>query len=197
MKIRRLGFDLDDIIADTRTALSDYAFEKFGVELDEEQKKFFKWEDMPNINKNLAKEICLKVKDPSFFMELKPIEGAREVLKFLKKKGRSIHIITSRPETSFIFTSKWLKNNDIWYNTLTCCKANWKPRIAAELKIQSFIDDRVDVMQAFLNFRQSTRFLKLGLMDKDWNHNFKHERVVRLFNWEDVLNLLEVRGRRK
>jgi uncharacterized HAD superfamily protein len=195
MKIRRVGFDLDNVIADMEPRLLQFAKEEFGIELTDKQKKFFKWEEMPDIDLKIAKKIMETAIDPAFFMEVDPLEGAKEALRLLKRKGRSIHIITARPQDTFMFTSKWLKKHNIWYNTLTCCKTKMKPRMAAELKVQSYVDDREDSLEYFINFRQSGRFLKLGLMDRDWNKDYRHDRVTRVFDWQDILDLLEVKGK--
>jgi 5'(3')-deoxyribonucleotidase len=195
MKIRRLGFDLDNVIADMEPRLLEFAKTELGIELTEEQKKFFKWEEMPGMDPKVAKKIMNTATDPAFFMEVEPIEGAREALRLLKRKGRTIHIITARPQDTFMFTSKWLKKHNIWYNTLTCSKMAMKPRMAAELKVQSFVDDRPEALEHFINFRQSGRFLKLGLMDCVWNKDYRHDKVTRVHTWEDILDLLEVKGR--
>jgi uncharacterized HAD superfamily protein len=175
--------------------LLQFAKDEFGIELTAEQKKFFKWEHMPNMDLKVAKKIMETAVDPTFFMEVEPMEGAKEALRLLKRKGRSIHIITARPESSFMFTSKWLKKHNIWYNTLTCCKTALKPRMAAELKVQSFVDDRQESLENFINFRQSGRFVKLGLMDQAWNKGYRHDRITRVHNWDDILDLLEVKGK--
>jgi uncharacterized HAD superfamily protein len=195
MKIRRLGFDLDNVIADMEPYLLAYAKEKYGIELTDEQKKFFKWEQMPGMSQEIAEDIHATAVDPAFFMNIDPVEGAKETLSFLKRKGRKIHIITARPEDSFVFTSRWLKKHRIWYHSLTCCPSAWKPRMAAELKVESFVDDRYETLMGFINFRQTGRFRKLGLMSQNWNAHLKHDRLRRVHNWEDILELLEVKGR--
>ncbi len=196
MKIRRLGFDLDDVIADTSSALLQYAKEEHGVELTEEQRKHYKLEEMPGLDPWIAADVYKQVLDPAFFMDVKPVEGAKDVLRFLKRKGRRINIITARPEDNFSFTSKWLKQNGLWYNTLTCCSSSLKPRMAAELKLETFVDDRFDILMEFVNFRQSGRWKKLGVMHRDWNAGMYHERITRVRTWEDIVGLLEVKGRK-
>jgi uncharacterized HAD superfamily protein len=194
MKIRRLGFDLDDVLADTSPALVDYAREVHGVELTDEQKKIFKWDETPGLDQEIVEDINEKLLDPTFFMEVKPVDGAVEALKFLRKKGRSLNVITARPENNFAFTSKWLEDNGLWCHTLTCCPSKRKQVVAAKLELQTFIDDRFDILMNFVNFRQSGRWKKLAVMHKDWNAHLHHEKIFRVRNWDEIINLLEVRG---
>ena len=77
-----------------------------------------------------------------------------------------------------------------------CCPNKMKPRMATELRLESFIDDDFEVLMNFVNFRQSGRWKKLGVMHQDWNRGLYHERITRVRNWEDIVELLEVKGRK-
>lgn len=190
----RLGFDLDGVITNMDKALDERLNEKFDAGLHTDMWTTFLIEDSDWATPEMIEYAIDGFGDPNFMGSLEPIDGAKEALDFLKKKGNSIHIITSRSKKLFKTTSGWLKDNHIPYDTLTLSK--YKPRIAKELEVRTFMDDHYETLLDFINFRQSGYFQKLIVMDWPWNRPIEREKKIqRAYCWCDVLEILEQKGK--
>lgn len=93
MKTKIIGFDLDDTLV--KTDIIRLASEKFGyTKYSDLTKRDWRFTNFPE---DLRKEIFRMYASPKYMSYLaNPIDGARELMKELKKQGFTIYIITAR-----------------------------------------------------------------------------------------------------
>jgi uncharacterized HAD superfamily protein len=94
---------------------------------------------------------------------------------------------------AFDVSSKWLKDHGIYFDALVCTK--FKPRMAWNYEVRTFVDDDYDILLDFANFRQAKFFKKLIVMDYAYNSERHDKRIERAYTLHDVLSKLEVKGR--
>lgn len=211
----RLGFDLDNVLANLIDPLNDHLNAKFDLGFEREtwtsrlveeldltheicknkKDKDLCLEKVEEIKQELINEVIRTVYDLDFLSTLAPLDGAKGVMNFLRRKGHEIYVITSRKKEAFDISSRWLKDHGIYFDALICTK--FKPRMAWDYGVRTFVDDDYDILMSFANFRQAKFFRKLIVMDYSYNSEFHDKRIERAYSLHDVLSKLEIKGRDK
>lgn len=201
----RLGFDLDNVLANLIDPLNDHLNAKLDLKFVRETwtsrlvEKLDLTDEVCNGKKSdefceeLTNEVIRTVYDLDFLSTLPPVEGASGVINFLRKKGHEIYVITSRKRKAFDMSSKWLKEHNIYFDALVCTK--FKPRMAWNYGVRTFVDDDYDILLDFINFRQARFFKKLIVMDYPYNSGCHNKKIERATNLHEVLARLEIKGR--
>jgi uncharacterized HAD superfamily protein len=194
----RLGFDLDNVLANLMDPLNDHLNEKFDIEFIPEMWTSRTIEDLEldlgeGLQKEIAREVVHTVYDIEFLKSLAPCEGAKSVIDFLRRKGNEIYVITARKLEAFDISSEWLKVHGIYFDALICTK--FKPRVAWNYGVRTFVDDDYDTLLKFADFRQAKFFRKLIVMSYPYNTGLQDKRIERANNMHEVLAKLEIRGR--
>jgi len=194
----RLGFDLDNVLANLIDPLNDHLNSKFDLGFTQETWTSRLVEELnldvdDELEKLLVKEVIHTVHNPEFLAELPPLDGAKGVMNFLRRKGHEIYIITSRKKSNFDMSSRWLKEHGIYFDALICTK--FKPRVAWDYGVKTFVDDDYDILLEFLNFRQAKFFTKLIVMDYPYNSGQHNKKIERATSLHEVLSRLEIKGR--
>lgn len=211
----RLGFDLDNVLANLIDPLNDHLNAKFDLDFKRETwtsrlveeldltheitdgngNRDLDLEEIEEIKQELINEVIRVVYDLDFLSTLAPLDGAKGVMDFLRRKGHELYIITSRKREAFDMSSKWLKDHGIYFDALICTK--FKPRMAWDYGVRTFVDDDYDILLAFAEFRQAKFFRKLIVMDYAYNSERHDKRIERAYSLHDVLSRLEIKGRDK
>ena len=121
---------------------------------------------------------------PGFFLHLPPIPGAIDGVKKLLEWGHDIIIATNHSDTDYIAADKvlWVQRN--------------LPMLAANM----MIGGRKDVLQGDIIIDDNPDYLINSpcrykiCMDRPWNREldeWQHFNFYRVYNWQDILNLLE------
>lgn len=194
----RLGFDLDNVLANLMDPLNDHLNEKFDIEFVPEMWTSRTVENLEldlddDLKKEITREVVRTVYDIEFLKSLAPCEGAKSVIDFLRKKGNEIYVITARNLEAFDMSSEWLKVHGIYFDALICTK--FKPRMAWNYGVRTFVDDDYDTLLNFADFRQARFFKKLIVMSYPYNIERQDKRIERANNMHEVLAKLEIRGR--
>ena len=194
----RLGFDLDNVLANLMDPLNDHLNEKFDIEFVPEMWTSRTIEDLKldledDLQKEIAREVVYTVYNTEFLKSLAPCEGAKSVIDFLRRKGNEIYVITARKLEAFDISSEWLKAHGIYFDALICTK--FKPRVAWNYGVRTFVDDDYDTLLKFVDFRQAKFFRKLIVMSYPYNVGLQDKRIERANNMYEVLAKLEIKGR--
>ncbi len=184
----KIGLDLDDVIADCLEAFLRWYNHKTGKNFLREQFKENDWWLVFGITgdeliKSMNNEFHEKIK----IEDLKPIQGALESINYLLEKGDELFIITARPEKFKKKVEAWikyhLKTDKIkvvhsgMYN-----HADSKADVCKKLKIDVFVEDFVDTALAC-----AEKGIKVLLFNQNWNQNLKHENIVRVRGWKELI----------
>lgn len=196
-----LGFDLDEVVVDLTAELEKHLDINYGIEWPVNcfvnynlVKCIFHRDD--ELNSRIIDDMLIIVNDAEFQFKAKPVEGAREVLQKLKKSGHKIHLVTSRPKQNQPLTFKWLRQNDIPFDTLDVIgHEDQKGFYGKRYRLDMYVDDLVKHLESMWAYKKSWR-KGLVLMTKPWNTtHIDGTRFIRLDTWHDILRHVGVQNR--
>lgn len=175
-----LFIDMDECLYD----LSDFVRERVNKDFNKNYPKGFNknywWADY-NIPKRYF-EYLLNEKE--FFLNLKPVEGAIEVLTKLHNEGYDIHILTCPQynETCFLEKVDSIKSDLPFINIETNFHTSGNKGLFAK-KNRILIDDNL----IYLNQWRENGGIAIAF-NHPWNSEFSGHRV---FNWNDYYRLIK------
>jgi len=189
----KIGIDIDDVLVECAKHFLDIHYDKTGEKISFEN--LFTYDLWVPLN--ISKEECHRI-----FREDFPSYGFLDNPCFIDKSKQSIEMlfkqfkvffITSRPlhikGKTHDFLNKTFSNNDFdihfsgdFYKTQEKSKAE----ICNFLGISLIIED-----QAPIAVDCAGKGIKVLLMDKPWNKDCEHENIIRVKNWNEVLQKLK------
>jgi uncharacterized HAD superfamily protein len=198
-----LGFDLDEVIAQTAGMAVEYLNYKFDCKFGIEVFRNFKFEK--NLysgdfeKQRLAVEaLTHAVTDKELMSTIKPYKEAIKVLNTLKRSGHKIFIITKREKALTGMTNSWLHKYNISFDKLVLTNTESKSSLAKQLKLDFFIDDLEDNLYEM--YKAKARWKKgLVLMTRPWNENdyIDTSKFIRIEKWDEVLKIVSQGNRLK
>jgi len=201
----RLGFDLDEVVVNLADGLSEHIKGNYGVDCSIENFVNYgledaKFSDDKEFNDRIIHETLQIVVDPVFQSSCKPIEGAPETLRELKRSGHELFFISARPLANKKATLKWMNKYDIPFDSVKLIdrKEN-KGWYGASLQLDMFVDDLEQHLISMWRFKDRWR-KGLLLYDSPWNANYvageKFKRVYkRVYNWKEILRHVGIQNR--
>lgn len=181
-----IGFDLDDTITNSSELFVKYAIEynnlkeiTYPVNTNElNQTLAFGWNE-----KNKKEFIKLYLK--KILTEATPNKDVIKVIKYLKKKGNKIYIITARNNSEisnmYEFTNKWLLTNRIDFDNLIINCKN-KASICIKNHIDIFVDDNFTICDEVYKNSET----KVMIYTTKYNKSIKTD-FIRVANWQEIL----------
>lgn len=184
-EVKRIGYDMDDVIIDTDTQLREKIFQLFRVDISREDRQSYYFGDIPDllsklgVSKNELENMVLAAfKDlAKDGMMPGPITGAVKAIKELQKMGHKVYIITARSRDDLII--KHLAKLGIVPERIYFCgsgtvkgashSTNKKANLARALKLDYFIDDSAENLSQFLNTGEKKS--KPTVYDTPWNRS--------------------------
>ncbi len=193
---RRIGIDLDDVLADFHTSLMNYHNQMYSTFLKPGDFKTYLFNEVWG---GTLEEAIQKVNDfhhSVYFKKISPISDSVSSVDALSRENE-LFIITSRPIFIKEETEKWLdkffrnKFSGIFYSSNHYTKAEnsgkTKSQQCKELKISVLIDDSLDYVKQCPSI--GIRGILFG--DYPWNQNGNLPlNVFRVKNWKEVLEQL-------
>lgn len=198
-----LGFDLDEVIAQTAQMALNHLNEVFECYYEFDALRSFQFSENFFSDKKVEQDAVVEcliwaVSDEKMMYKVKPYKEAVKALTLLKHQGHKIFIVTKRPSSMKSMTAEWLKVNDIPFNKLI--HTNHKPKSEYTLKysLDCFVDDLESNLLDL--YKNQARWKKgLMLMTKPWNENdyIDRSKFIRVNNWTDVLKGVDIGNRLK
>lgn len=179
--IRRIGIDIDSVIADTTPHIIEYLNKNFSYNLKLDDFTSYRLQD----NKIIDIEHVNSALDWFYKIGIETvnlINGSKEVI-FNLSKNNKIILITARPHTTRNLTQVWLKRNNIKYDELIFCKASEKVNYIRYFDL--IIEDRLETAETL-----SSLGIQVILLQYPWN-NFKKNtiecsKIIKCQNWEEI-----------
>ena len=171
-----VGVDIDNVIADTEKEVRRVMFEDRGIKLARDDFKHYSLDRMPGITRDDLDFINGRFESGQIFLEVEPIEGAREILARLMNRHKVV-LVTSRPPRIEKYTREWLTKNEIPFHELHFTPESKLNGIAYDL----FIEDQDNFAREIAD--SGTYVL---LYDAPWNRHFTHENCERVHSWDDI-----------
>lgn len=179
----KLGFDIDDTIADGVGFFVPQLNKHFNrdVKLEEIDGRFC---DVYGIEQPLIDEF-FKSFGNDIFKNLKPFPRVVECINKWYDEGHEIIIITARPIVAKEVTEEWLQKQGVKYHQIIFDEE--KSQIAKELGIIAFVDDYPKVAEAMHKAEITTLFMDIPKNRK----NFTSKGIYRVKNWDEVYLTIE------
>lgn len=182
--IKKLGFDIDDTIADSvglSVSLLNEYFDR-DVKLEDVDGRFC---DVYGIDQSLIEEFYKKYSD-TIFRNIGTMPNAVEYINKWYDEGHEIVIITARPEEEAKeVTVNWLKEKGIKYHQLHFNEE--KSVLAKEIGLDLFVDDFPKIAEAMFEKEITTLFMDLPKNRK----NFTSSGIYRVKNWDEAYLVIE------
>ncbi len=186
----KIGIDLDDVIVDFTREFLKFYNQKFKKNiLYKDWKVFDLWELEP-ISKEESIKLINEFYKSEFFDEIDLIDGAKEAICGLMEK-HEVSVITARPlrwgeKTRSFFEKQFPKEKVNLHHSRSPDDFKIdKAGICKNLKIELIIDDRENHA-----LDCAEKGVKVLLLDKPWNQGVKHENIIRVKNWNEILEKL-------
>lgn len=191
-----IAIDIDDVIAQNALAFVQYSNQKYGTNLaiDDYQEH---WAEVWKVEQDEAKKRAFEYHESGHIATYNVIEGAYETLKQLSRRFKLI-AITSRRNSINKLTREWIQKYypDIFDDIVFCGFFDsekfgvhlTKGDLAKNLDTKYFIDDQLKHVLAVA--QNGIKSLLFG--EYYWNKiDNLPENVVRVKNWQEVINYFE------
>ena len=185
--------DLDDVIAKTTCYYVEVVEREFGKTVDFENITSFNLQETFNLTDKEFDHFFALVHEPGIILNLKPMEGALDVLNRWTDQGHEISVITGRLTSTYESSLEWLDSYKVPYDSFIMVDKYSRPVVDKNIAISldefskmNFdlaIEDSAD-MAEFLSKRMNTSVI---IYDKPWNRNAVFQNgVKRCTNWEEI-----------
>lgn len=187
----RIGIDLDEVVADSLTAIINFHNKKYGTTLTKEDFHSYDfWEIWGGTPEETAEKCAI------FFAteqrsSVNPIAGSVRGLAELKKRGHGLYVVTGRSSDSARETEKWIEAkfpkvfSGIHYANLYTFdgRARLKSAMCRELGVDVLIDDQpMNVLDCAING------IRAFLFDQKWNRKtVLPAGAERVISWEEIV----------
>ena len=186
--------DIDDTLADHTSEFVNYINEKYKINLNKNELKDHDCRNLLFSKFNLHSEIFREFHKSSNFKKINPMDGSLSIITDISK-FHNLFLITGRPFDLKDVTENWVSNffPNCFSNLYITqqfpndgeIKGPNKLEICQKLKCSIAIDD--DPLTAL---KMANDGMSVLLFDQPWNKDIEHEKITRVFNWQQINNLL-------
>lgn len=197
----RIGIDFDDVISKTGELLFEEMGTYFGRTLDYHTTREYGFEKLLHIS---TEQVWQAFKDIhqrySFHQKIQPMNDCLRVLKYLKKNGHHLFIVSARRTWVLPYSTVWLKEQGILplidqvihRPSDDTFSADYKAKQAKVLAFDLFIEDAPLYAQKIAEYG-----IPVILFDAPYNRSMKlPKNMYRIKGWKEVpgiINKLEAR----
>jgi len=182
-----LAFDIDGVLADTMTLFLDIAREEFKISgIRYENITCYRLEDCLELDKTIIDAIVGKIIDGNYRVDLRPIDGAPEVLRRLGRLHRPLLFVTARPYGGPI--QGWLQRvlplNADAIDLVATGSFDDKAAVLIDRNISYFVEDRLETC-----FALHDSGITPIVFRQPWNR--KPHPFMEVENWNDLELLID------
>lgn len=187
----KIGFDIDDTLADFDGPLINWYNRNFGTNFTHEGHYTYNLLEIWGLDRRETKrrlDLFYQSKD---FVGILPMRHAVETVNYFFGNGNELHIISGRFPEGHDETKRWIQRNfpskfkgihfvDSYNSEIKVTKAH----ICDQLGIDIMIDDALDyVADCAINGR------KVYLLDKPWNQVEIPKDIIRVSNLKEIMEI--------
>lgn len=186
-----LAIDIDGVVADYFSKFLEFYNKKTGKNLSVSDWKTYNfWDSLP-VSKEEGKKLMEEFYLRADFDEIQLIEGAKEAIIELAKQNQ-IYVITARPLRWGEKTKKFFDKHfsglplHLVHSRDENDKTIYKREICRDLNINILIEDYGDIALQCAEIG-----VRVFLLDYLYNQNVKHENIIRVKNWDEILDKIK------
>ncbi len=190
---KRIGVDIDDVIAGFMKSYLEFYNKKYNTQLNLQNiKNYHLWKTGIHKSKEESHKEISEFQNSLAFEEIDLIDGAKNGLNNLSEFYQ-IYFITSRPEElkdkTIAFFKKHFPNKEFnfIYSGDVSGKNPSKSEICKNFEISIIIEDNPTYA-----LDCASNGVKVFLLNKPWNEDCEmHENIIKVENWEELLEFLK------
>jgi uncharacterized protein len=217
--MKRIGIDLDDVMAICAVPYLRKFAEEFGVELPDERE--IGWHLLSRMESGAPRDklvpglervtpeqrdrFRMRLYDGTFFSELDVYEDCPAVLEQLVAAGHELYFITARSQRRRMITETWLREKGLFdYAKAVHLKplgdfrpdyprGRYDPQSSARYKTRLAQELRLDVFcedDELISRALAEAGIRVLLFDHPWNREVAHPNITRVTGWSEVADLL-------
>ena len=189
----KIGFDLDEVLADQLPAVIEFHNSVYGTSLTREQFRSLRyWETWGGTKEEAIQKVYDYYRTP-YFRNIKPVAGSQEAVNTLKQ-SHDLCIITARPNDFAQETIEWVDCHfpctfsEIHFANHYALSG--LPKTKAEICDSSGVDILVeDSLEYALECRNQNR--RIFLLDNPWNQSLDlPQGVYRVHGWGEIIEAI-------
>ncbi|AKM77896.1 MAG: hypothetical protein UY31_C0016G0007 [Candidatus Wolfebacteria bacterium GW2011_GWE1_48_7] len=188
----RIGIDIDEVIADTLTAIIEFHNEVYGTTLTRGNVVHYLGDVLGEREEECTRKI-FEFFETDHFTAVTPIAGVFPALRILKDLGHDLVVITARPQSIGAQTQAWIDAHypdlfsSIYFGNRHAPTGD--ERTKAELCLAAGATVLVEDDLFHAN-ECAAKGIDVLLFDYPWNQGALPERVQRVFSWDDVIRMV-------
>lgn len=200
----RVGYDLDDVIADLDMMVRQRLGVILGRYLPKEARTCHYFSDVPGLPEKLGltpeelRSLVIDCYNEIDYKDLPVSTSAVKMINKLKNDGHQVYIITARNANLKDVTARWLDDMGItnvpvyFGDDGLGSDDNSKANISKRLHLDYFIDDKLSNLRQFDDIGQVSRTIPIAF-DQPWNQSYMGPRLFRHSELYELLDDLESR----
>lgn len=192
-----IGIDLDDVLADTATAVSEFHNARYGTSFKTSEQKVFNLTKHWGVDQAECRTRVMEFYHSPFNDTIKPIAGAQDYLPLLARE-HDVKIITSRQDAAREKTHSWLERH---FPSISCdvhfasnyfgLNQHTKSSLCTILGVSMLIDDSTEYA-----LECADHGIDVLLFDAPWNQeNTKSSKIRRVHSWEEIVSVVKLKSK--
>jgi len=186
----KIGIDLDDVLVEFVPGFLDFHNARYRKKIRADDIHSFDiWECGIGTTREEASLFMKEFYESSEFDSIPLVKGAKEAVNYLSKSN-DLSIITSRKlearEKTERFLEKHFPEMPVFYSRGNYSPGKTKAEICGDLEMDVFIEDCLEYA-----LECSGKVERVFLFDRQWNQADVNGNILRVFNWQEILNKLE------
>jgi uncharacterized protein len=181
-----IGLDFDDTLMDTRKSIVNVLNKHHNLNIMYDEVTIYGVSELYGYSFEEFREFLASNQDELHLME--PYPFLQETISRFGNKAR-FTIMTGRPSEWMESAIKWVEANNIMVESTLCASRfdNGKPECASLHGVSLFIED---LPQHALSIADAG--INVLLIDKPYNQDCQHERIMRVRNWGEISKILDL-----
>ena len=188
----KLGFDMDGVLANFNDAYADLLNKHAGTDLTPTYHTW-DWDKACGFSSEVRSKAWKEISTTDFWFNLMPLDGALDALDRLGELAESndVYFITVRNgKEAKQQTEDWLFGHGINHPTVLISSEDKTPIING-LKLDFYVDDKIDHIHRAHTNRLPQKFTQLYLVDRPYNSGYDQGGITRVQDVHKALTMFE------
>lgn len=190
-----IAIDIDAVLGDFLTKFLEYRNREYGTSWRREDFFSYVWADVFKESPDQMYAILADFFESQEIKEIEPVPGAVENIRYLKKIGAELDVVTSRPRVIKDLTYEWLDRHfagsfkRVYFSNQPAYGSfgETKGEICHEIRADLFIDDQYNFCDEC--YKEG---VKVFIFDNPWNQGLVLPKgIERVFSWPEIKDRVE------